>query len=132
MQAIDLAYVIDDDEILVMIVKILIKRNEHFNASESFCNGQEAIDHLKEVLRSGGQLPEVIFLDLNMPRMDGWQFLEEFVQLKIEKEIPVFIVTSSIDPADIDNAKKFPAVKDYIMKPVSDERLNKVFEMIRK
>lgn len=131
MQMIDLAYIIDDDEILVMLMKMLVKRNPHYEASEEFYNGQEAIEHLKEVLKSGAKLPKVIFLDLNMPLMDGWQFLEEFVHLPIKEEIPVFIVTSSIDPADIDNAKKFPVVKDYIMKPVSDQKLTDIFNLIK-
>lgn len=130
METIDLAYIIDDDEILVMLMKMLVKRNAHYEVSEEFFNGQEAIDHLREVIKGEGKLPKVIFLDLNMPLMDGWQFLEEFVKLPIKEEIPVFIVTSSIDPADIDNAKKYPAVKDYIQKPVTDQKLNAVFELI--
>jgi len=130
MQIVNLAYIIDDDEILVMLVKMLIARNVHYKASKEFYNGQEAIDHIKEVVANGGELPQVIFLDLNMPIMDGWQFLEEFVKIKLEKEIPVFIVTSSIDPADISNAKKYSVVKDYIQKPVSDQKLTAVFEAI--
>lgn len=132
MQTINLTYIIDDDEILVMLVKILIQRNESYDASEEFYNGQDALAHLKDVIKMKQALPQVILLDLNMPLMDGWQFLEEFVQLPLEKEIPVFIVTSSIDPNDIEKAKKYPLVKDYIMKPVTHDKLSTIAEWLNK
>lgn len=130
MQTIDLVYIIDDDDILLMLTKILIQRNALYEKSEEFYNGQEALDRLKEAIEKGENLPKVILLDLNMPIVDGWQFLEEFLQLPLPVEIPIFIVTSSIDPRDIEEAKKHPSVKDYIMKPITADKLNMIFNTI--
>lgn len=126
MKTIDLAYIVDDDEILVFLTKKLMEKNPHFQASQAFYNGQDAIDCLKSVVSQGAPLPDMIFLDLNMPVMDGWQFLDEFVQLPIQKEIPVFLVTSSIDPSDIEKAKRYGVVKDYIMKPITRDILTNI------
>lgn len=132
MQKINLAYVIDDDEILVMLVKIQMKKNEAYDVVESFDNGEEALLSLKTLLETGGQLPEMILLDLNMPIMDGWQFLEAYEQLHFPHEIPVFIATSSIDPRDIEKAKAHPNVKDYIKKPITQDTLNAIASKLGK
>ncbi len=130
MKKIDLAYIIDDDDILVMLVKMLIKQNPLYESSQAFFNGEDAITYLHTMLADGGQLPDVILLDLNMPIMDGWQFLDAFVQLKLEKQIPVFIATSSIDPKDIEKSKEYPPVKGYIKKPVKKENLDMIFSEV--
>lgn len=127
MKKIDLAYIIDDDDILVMLVKMLIKQNPLYESSQEFFNGEDAITHLHTIVANGEQLPDVILLDLNMPIMDGWQFLDAFVQLELEKEIPVFIATSSIDPKDIEKSKQYKPVKGYIKKPVKKENLDFIF-----
>jgi CheY-like chemotaxis protein len=75
-------------------------------------------------------LPDVILLDLNMPILDGWQFLDEFVKLPIKKEIAIFIVTSSIDPSDIEMVKKYDIVKSYIMKPITAQKLEEATLLI--
>ena len=130
MKKIDLAYIIDDDDILVMLVKMLIKQNPLYESSQEFFNGEDAMTHLQTIVANGEQLPDVILLDLNMPIMDGWQFLDAFVQLKLEKEIPVFIATSSIDPKDIEKSKQYKPVKGYIKKPVKKENLDHIFNTV--
>lgn len=126
MQKIDLAYIIDDDEILVMLVQMQMQKNGAFDSVETFCNGEDALTHLKAEIKANGSLPAFILLDLNMPIMDGWQFLEEYVQLTLPKEIPVFIATSSIDPKDIEKAKEYTVVKGYVMKPIDQPKLNEI------
>lgn len=69
----------------------------------TYLNGQLAIDGIKERIASNKEVPEVIFLDINMPIMDGWQFLEEFIALPLEQAVRITIVTSSIDPVDRKN-----------------------------
>ncbi len=127
MKKIDLAYIIDDDDILVMLVKMLIQKNPRYDASQEFYNGEAAIEHLNAVIAANDQLPDVILLDLNMPILDGWQFLDAFVQFSLPKDIPIFIVTSSIDPKDIEAAKKYKEVKGYLMKPLTQDKLNQIF-----
>lgn len=130
MKKINLAYIIDDDDILVMVVKLLMQRNPLYGDSQEFYNGEPAIEHLQKAISTNAALPDVILLDLNMPLMDGWQFLEVFVKLPFHKEIPVFIVTSSIDPADIAKAEKYKEVKGYIMKPVTQDKLNHIIAVL--
>ncbi|WP_246200107.1 response regulator [Maribacter luteus] len=70
--------------------------------------------------RQGEQLPDVIFLDLNMPIMDGWEFSYEFVKLPLENIPRINIVSSSIDSRDIGKANTYDIVKVFIVKPLSD------------
>lgn len=118
-----LTYLIDDDKLTVKLVSKLISKNEFCEEINSFFNAQYALDELKKNYSTIENLPDAILLDLNMPVMDGWQFLDEFILLPIKKEISVFIVTSSIDPADIEMSKKYDVVKNYIKKPITAEKL---------
>jgi len=74
-------------------------------------------------------IPEIIFLDINMPVMDGWEFLDKFTQIenKLDKTITLYVVSSSINPVDIERAKNTNAVKDYLVKPVTLEDLEAIF-----
>jgi CheY-like chemotaxis protein len=83
------------------------------------------MDFLKSVAQNAAQLPEIILLDLNMPVMDGWEFLEEFTLLKprLEKKITIYVVSSSIAPSDIQRAEAINEVTDYIVKPITTEKL---------
>ena len=86
----------------------------------------EPIELAKRYYRDGAD--EIIFLDINMPIMDGWQFLEEYIKLnpKIGKKIVIYICSSSISPDDINKAKEISAVTDYIIKPVSKDMLAEI------
>ena len=125
-----LTYIIDDDKLTVKLISILVSKNKFCEEIQSFDNAQRAIDKLKQNASNNGVLPDAILLDLNMPAMDGWQFLDEFVLLPIKKEISVFIMTSSIDPVDIEMAKKNTVVKDYVEKPITTKKLDLLCKLI--
>ncbi len=93
-------YIIDDDPITVFGIRKVISSVVHCDIISTHANGKLAIDGIKSILKENQKLPEIIFLDLNMPIMDGWQFLEEFIALPIINKIQVNIVTSSIDGID--------------------------------
>ena len=95
--------VIDDDPITVFGIKKMLNALDVSETIKTYANGKEAIDDIKEMLENKVQVPEVIFLDINMPIMDGWQFLEEFITLPLQSKIRINILTSSIDPADRQN-----------------------------
>ncbi|PRZ23996.1 response regulator [Flavobacterium granuli] len=123
-------YIIDDDKLSVKLMSMLIKKNQTCDEVHAFFNAQSALEELEKNSNDNDKLPDGILLDLNMPVMDGWQFLDEFILFPIKKEISIFIVTSSIDPVDIEMAKKHTFLKGYIMKPITAEKLKEMSKMI--
>jgi CheY-like chemotaxis protein len=116
---------VDDDETFVFLTKMAIEKSNLVDMIKVFRNGLEAINFLSENCDNPNQLPEVILLDLSMPVMDGWQFLEEYVILKprIGKKITIYIISSSISPGDIERAGRISEVTDYIIKPITKHHL---------
>lgn len=127
---IKLSCIIDDDHVYVNLVKRIIDIKSLSENLLIFKNGREAIEHFKILLPNidSSLFPEIILLDLNMPIMDGWEFLKEFTQITPPKGLKttLYVVSSSIDPYEIERAKAHFLVKDYLIKPVN---LND-FEMI--
>ncbi|WP_179343852.1 response regulator [Winogradskyella ursingii] len=130
MKQIDIACIIDDDPIFVFGAKRMMELSDFCESFMIYKNGQEAIDNLKPIIISGENIPDVILLDINMPIMDGWQFLDEFIKIESSKEITIFIVSSSIDPADKERVKQYQNVSNYIVKPISIEKLKRISEGI--
>ncbi len=120
--------VVDDDPIFLFGMKILLKKIGFSNDLLVFKNGQEAIDGLLERLNNNEPLPEVIFLDLNMPIMDGWEFLEDFVKIPNHnrEKVKIYVVSSSIDARDHERAKELNVVSNYFVKPITEEDLEKI------
>lgn len=116
---------VDDDDIFAFLTKMTIEDSNLVDMVKVFRNGKEAIDFLSENSDDPMQLPEVILLDLSMPVMDGWQFLEEYVNIKprIGKKIVIYIVSSSISPGDVVRAQNISEVTDYLIKPITKEHL---------
>lgn len=114
---------IDDDMIFQYLAQKVITETNLVNEIDMFPNGLEAIKYLKSAHHDEKKLPDMILLDLFMPIMDGWGFLEEYVSLqpKMAKKIPIYIVSSSIDPADIQKSRLMNSVTDFIVKPMTRE-----------
>ncbi len=119
---------VDDNEIDNFI-------NERIISSSAFCDhitvknsADGALNYLKEIERSEDKIPEIIFLDLNMPVKDGFGFLEEFGQLNdsIRKKSKVIVLSSSISPEDINKASTNPYVFKYLNKPLSEKYLEAI------
>jgi len=115
-------WVIDDDIIYQTIINKLIQKSGAFSTHSSFMNGKEAIITLNNTLEKDDNcLPDIILLDINMPVMDGWEFMEEIkrIKSKINKHILIYIVSSSIAIEDRDKSKTFTDIMGYIPKPIS-------------
>lgn len=122
-------WVIDDDMIYQMIMKKLIEKCEYFEDITIFSNGEEAFHALKSKLENDKKLPDIILLDIEMPIMDGWEFMAQidlFGDNFKEKQIDIFILSSSIAIGDRLKAENNPNVLGYITKPISLEDLEKI------
>jgi CheY-like chemotaxis protein len=126
MKQIDIACIIDDDHVFTYVLSKQMKLVNFSNSTMIFHNGLEALKYLKPILESPEALPSVILLDLNMPVLDGWQFLDEFTKLTPQKKITVYIVSSSIDAADHARALKYKAVSNFYIKPVTEKDLRQI------
>ena len=130
-KSIQLACIIDDDNIYVNLIKKIIEAKELCESLIIFNDGKQSIDYFEALLQNldKERIPDIIFLDLNMPVMDGWQFLERFTKIKNKfgKVITLYIVSSSIYPEDINRAKSLETVEDYLIKPVIISDLAKLF-----
>lgn len=121
---------IDDDKIYQFTAKKIIESTNLTKAVLSFYNGEEAIEFLKSNLQNADSIPDIIFLDINMPIKDGWEFLEEFKSIlnDVKKRIVIYMVSSSVDDYDIKKSKEYSFVTDYIIKPINRERFEQLIE----
>jgi CheY-like chemotaxis protein len=128
MKKVQVCCIIDDDPIFIYGTKRIIEKVDFCNKIIVYNNGQEAIDGIYELIKTKEQLPDVILLDINMPVMDGWEFLVEFKKLQnlFSKKIHVYIASSSVDPRDIERVKNYKEVSDYILKPITPDDLGKI------
>ncbi len=102
MRDINSIFIVDDDPITVFGIRKMLSDVASNGTITTYANGKLALETIIGLLGQGERLPEVIFLDINMPVMDGWQFLEEFLDLPIQEKIRINIITSSIDSRDLD------------------------------
>lgn len=119
---------IDDDEVITMIHPAIIRRVDkdcHIDISKQ---SYEALDFLNKQLAEGNNPPDFIFLDINMPMMSGFQFLDNLSDQLIDflKNSQVIMLSSSIDPRDIEKAKQYQIVKDFISKPLSIDYISNI------
>jgi len=123
-------YLIDDEPLDNMIFKMMIKRvNKSLNV-DTIANGKNAIKKLHVLSETNpALLPDFIFLDINMPFMNGWEFLKEYGRLKIDqiKKTHIFIVSSSIDQEDFSRSYANPLIENFLTKPLTLEKLKKIF-----
>ncbi len=132
MKKIDSCCIIDDDPIFVYGTKRLMKEIDFCENITVYSNGQDALEGLLEISESGEKLPPFIFLDLNMPIMNGWEFLDGFRKIpsiNLMRTV-IYIVSSSIDPRDLEKVKNYKEVNNYILKPITPKDLEAVLNAV--
>lgn len=117
--------IIDDDPINNLICEKILQIKGISSNSFSFTSASKALEFLAQIK---GETPAAILLDLNLPEIDGWQFLEKFKLLNIKT--PIFILTSSIDPRDKNRSETYKDVKGFFTKPLIDGSLEIIRDTI--
>lgn len=112
--------IIDDDELFQFVMRQHFERLDLVEYIHKFTDGEQGLNYIKSHLDNPGELPDLILLDVNMPFMDGWQFMREFVQLSLpaDKQIRIYILTSSTHESDLERAREFPTLSGYLVKPI--------------
>lgn len=125
-------YLLDDDEIFQFIVTKLLQKKGWPIKLISFPNGEEALKTLQQYSAHPRMIPDLILLDINMPLMNGWDFLEAFKIIKntLQKKVPIFMISSSINANDIERAQSYQEVVHYISKPINENKLEQLYKYI--
>ncbi|HVZ26855.1 MAG TPA: response regulator [Sediminibacterium sp.] len=125
---------VDDDTISLTISQLLLKRAGFAEEVDTVIDGSEALDYFEKIFNQSDApasiAPELILLDINMPVMNGWEFLQEYTFRFLEKlpNTRIVILSSTIDPEDFALAKHYPVVIQFISKPLSTENLEELKE----
>jgi len=121
---------IDDDPITLMLFKKVISRALFSKEIITLQNGEQAVEYFNKIKNNANEdglltQPQLIFLDLNMPVMDGWEFLDYFLHpdFFVFNTIKVVILSSTIDPRELERSKKYPMVIDFLPKPITKSML---------
>ena len=112
-------WLIDDDPLTNLIHQTLLNHYDSTIEVLEFSFGRDAL----EALKKGENLPDLIFLDINMPEIDGWQFLDIFEEMNLD--IRLLMVSSSIYTEDIKRARTYPCVENFVSKPLTIAHLQK-------
>lgn len=129
MATVQKAFLVDDDEINNFICVNIIQKMGFADEVTAFESGSDALSKLEELAKEHPeQLPQVLFLDINMPIMNGWDFLEEYTKIKKEHSfsMSLFMLSSSIYQADVDKSKEYDDVTDFVTKPLREDSLNEI------
>jgi CheY-like chemotaxis protein len=134
----DLILCVDDDPITLMLCKMVIAKSSFASEIITAQNGEEALNYFDDLkLNNLGteikKYPSLVFLDLNMPVMDGWEFLDHFSKEEYTsafKNTKVIVLSSTIDPNDIEKSKTYPMVLDFLSKPITKEIVENLKEKL--
>lgn len=123
MSEIGLTYIVDDDPLYNFGTKKIIEITSFTKKALFFLNGEEAWEDFQQRIEKDEPMPDVIFTDINMPLMNGWQLLDKIGSVSYDHPIKIFVISSSINQDEMDKAKKYDYVSDYIVKPLTLDKV---------
>lgn len=122
--------VIDDDDINIFIISKIVEKTGYDVEIVAKHNGQLAIDYIKELTANNVALPHLVLIDINMPILNGWEFIEAYEALNLNVDNDMYMLSSSVYENDIEKAKSYKSVKGFISKPLSIDRLKELLAAI--
>lgn len=127
-----IACIIDDDTIYQFTMKAILTKMACFKEIYIFNDGEEAIDYLSSHAQEPEKIPDMVLLDIDMPVLDGFQFMEQYEILlpKLKKTATIYMSSSSLDPKDIVKANKIENIKEYLIKPIEESKLAAMVKQI--
>jgi CheY-like chemotaxis protein len=133
MRPISCLFIVDDDPIHQKITEILLTRMEVATEISKFSDSQDTLDFLLAHKLEQHILPDIILLDLNMPIMDGWEFLDVFKDIRHDfaKTIRIYVLTSSLNEADRDRVLAYGFVSGYLTKPLTKNMIEEIVPIKR-
>ena len=132
-QKLNCVLVIDDDEPTNYFTQMILEESGYAKHIKVMQSGQEALDYLPKSEETDSDkalhpCPDLIFLDINMPAMDGWEFLDKYKKLNVESRTIIVMLTTSLFPEDKLRAEKMPEISGFENKPLTAEKLAAVIE----
>ena len=133
MKKIQLVSIIDDDKLFQFSTRKILEATERIGEILQFSNGAEAIEYFLENKEDPDRIPDLVFLDINMPHVNGWEFLEKFTSTTFSKEmITVYICSSSDSNVYAEELASYPDLKGFLIKPVIKRQMFEVLDQALK
>ena len=119
---------IDDSDVDNFINKAIISKEEHISQITVMTSGVDALVYLNDIIVKEEAFPDVIFLDIKMPRMNGFEFLDEYMKLPegVKNHCKIYILSSSLDSSDSENGQKYYVVKKHLTKPLAHHQISEL------
>ena len=120
--------VLDDDSIFHQIIDYAHANTDSYSHIHHYYKAEQLLDYLRQHKDESDKLPDVIFVDINLPIVDGWTFLSEYDILadSLSKKITIYVVTTSVRKEDRAQAGSYPFVEEYLIKPVTIDKLKAI------
>ncbi len=125
-----LVYVVDNDPVLLFLMSKLMERTKFADTPEFYENGSDALLGIRKIYNQEDVF--VIFLDLNMPEMNGWEFLDELDKFTSLSNTIVFMISSSVDTIDKEKANGHWRISEFLIKPIEESKLLELKNEIEK
>jgi CheY-like chemotaxis protein len=121
---------IDDDPIDHFLMKHILRDKKYFDTTTYTIYGSLVLDYIEENKANPEKLPDMIFLDLNMPDCSGWEFLDrmQMMQPYINKPIKIYVMSSHTNAIDKETSSNYPLVSEFISKPIGEYDIERIVE----